>query len=254
MEREQAIFWIADAIGRLTGRVSRREWLRLGGLSLGGVSLPNLIRSRTTAEGTPAKNGLSAVRKVVLCSSFPADRRSTKPGTQSPTPARTFVGRLIRLARSVPGLQVGELMPRLAAQAHVGCAACRANQGQCPFQQRLLHADRAAASAQEPGKRHFARRRTVAMPGRSRQPFAAAARGVSSRNYLARTHLEHGHDSLARSGRRLSRPRWDPWLVHCDPNEPGFQIAGIGSLPDVAAPRFDRRVSLSQALDRHTAR
>ena len=44
---------------------------------------------------------------------------------------------------------------------------------------------------------------------------------------------------------------WDPWLLHCDPNEPAFQIAGLGTLPEISSERLSRRLSLSEAIGRH---
>jgi hypothetical protein len=43
----------------------------------------------------------------------------------------------------------------------------------------------------------------------------------------------------------------DPWLIHCDPNDPRFQIPGL-SLPEEVPPvRFDGRRSLLEAVNRH---
>ena len=47
--------------------------------------------------------------------------------------------------------------------------------------------------------------------------------------------------------------RYDPWLLACDPSEPGFTAPGCALAADLTPARFDQRRSLLEEVDRHFA-
>jgi hypothetical protein len=96
-----------QAEGRFCDGISRRDFLRIGGLALGGLSLPDLLRAETLA-GT--KHSHKAVIMVFLAGGPPhQDMVDLKP--DSPSGIR---GEFRPIATDVPGLDVCEHMPRLA--------------------------------------------------------------------------------------------------------------------------------------------
>lgn len=99
---------------RLCRGLSRRELLRIGTLSLGGLSLPWLLKVReaAAASGVPQR-----AKSVVLlfCSGGPSHIETFDPKMSAPAGARSVLG---EVATSVPGVTFGGTFPRLAQQAH----------------------------------------------------------------------------------------------------------------------------------------
>lgn len=88
--------------------ISRRSFLRIGGLSLGGLSLPEILQAEAMA-GTA--NSSKAVIMVLLPGGPPhLDMWDLKP--DAPAEIR---GEFKPIQTSVPGISICELMPRLAS-------------------------------------------------------------------------------------------------------------------------------------------
>src|SRR5947209_14098401 len=64
--QEFAMFSIHDQSPRLCDGITRREWLRVGGLGLGGISLPGLLHARTVAPVGNEKSFGRAKRCIVF--------------------------------------------------------------------------------------------------------------------------------------------------------------------------------------------
>src|SRR4051812_43519174 len=88
--------------------VTRRSFLKLGGLAMGGLALPDLLRAEAQA-GTGRAN--KSVIMVYLSGGLAhQDTFDLKP--DAPEGIR---GEFKPIATRVPGIQVGELLPRTAA-------------------------------------------------------------------------------------------------------------------------------------------
>ena len=107
---------IAAPPSRFCDGMSRRSWLRIGGLGLGGLALPELLRAEaasrsanSAAAGKPAKGVI-----MVLLPGGPThlDTFDLKP--DAPPEIR---GEFRPIATNVPGIDICELMPRLAGMA-----------------------------------------------------------------------------------------------------------------------------------------
>lgn len=89
--------------------VTRRSFLQIGGLAAGGLCLPDLLR----AEAQSGKLGHKSVIMVYLSGGLAhQDTFDLKP--DAPEGVR---GEFKPIATQVPGLMVGELLPKLAATA-----------------------------------------------------------------------------------------------------------------------------------------
>src|SRR5881628_2291241 len=91
-------------------RMSRRAWLQIGGLALGGLALPEILRAEAdSGRRNPAKGII-----MVLLPGGPThlDTLDLKPG--APAEIR---GEFRPIATNVPGIAICELMPRLAGMA-----------------------------------------------------------------------------------------------------------------------------------------
>ena len=96
--------------GRTCDGRSRRDFLKVGGLAMGGLGLPGLLRAESGAEESPGRLGHKAVIMVFLAGGPPhQDMVDLKP--DAPAEIR---GEFRPIATNVPGIDVCEHMPRLA--------------------------------------------------------------------------------------------------------------------------------------------
>src|ERR1700726_3783774 len=93
---------------RLSDRPSRREFLKIGGLALGGLSLPQILRAEAEA-------GISGSHKSVIMiflSGGPPHQDMVDLKPDAPAEIR---GEFNPIRTSVPGIDICEHLPRLAA-------------------------------------------------------------------------------------------------------------------------------------------
>src|SRR4051794_19161834 len=97
--------------------MSRRDWLRVGGLGLGGLTLPSLLRWESAAGSEPRRGSARSVI-VLFLSGGPShlDMWDLKPN--APQEIR---GTFRPMATRVPGTQFCEHLPRQAAVADKLC-------------------------------------------------------------------------------------------------------------------------------------
>src|SRR5690348_3925246 len=89
-------------------RVSRRNFLQIGGLAMGGLSLPEILRAQAEAG---QKSSTKSVIMIFLSGGPPhQDMVDLKP--EAPVEIR---GEFKPIDTNVPGIQLSELMPRVAA-------------------------------------------------------------------------------------------------------------------------------------------
>src|SRR5205085_57608 len=93
---------------RLCDKLTRREMLQVGGLGALGLSLPTLLQAQTG----PSRG--SARRCIVLFLMGGPPQHSTWDPKPDATP--DVRGPFGPIATNVPGIQISELMPRLAQQ------------------------------------------------------------------------------------------------------------------------------------------
>src|SRR5262249_910628 len=95
---------------RLCDGLTRREWLRVGGLGALGLSLPALLPAR---RHVPRGSCLGKANSCILLFPLggPPQHETWDPKDDAPVEVR---GELKSIASNVPGIRVGELMPRTA--------------------------------------------------------------------------------------------------------------------------------------------
>jgi hypothetical protein len=94
--------------GRYCDGISRRDFLRIGSLGLGGLSLPNVLRG----EAARGRKSHKAVIMIFMTGGPPhQDLYDIK--TQAPAEIR---GPFKPIATKVPGIQICEHLPRIAAR------------------------------------------------------------------------------------------------------------------------------------------
>jgi hypothetical protein len=100
---------------RLCEGPTRRQWLRVGGLGIAGLSLADLVRGR--AEAPSAGRSFGRARSCILCFLFGAPAHQDIWDLKPDAPAH-FRGEFRPIATTVPGLSVGEHIPYIARTAH----------------------------------------------------------------------------------------------------------------------------------------
>lgn len=87
--------------------IGRREFLRIGSLAAGGVTLADLCRRRAMADNVPRD---SAVIQIFLCGG-PSQHDTFDPKPLAPMECRPFDS----IETAMPGVRVTEFFPQLAA-------------------------------------------------------------------------------------------------------------------------------------------
>jgi hypothetical protein len=89
--------------------VSRRNFLTIGALGLGGLTLADMLRA---AERPGGDSGKSVIH--VHLDGGPPQMDTIDPKPEGPAEVR---GEFAPIATSVPGIRICELLPRIAARA-----------------------------------------------------------------------------------------------------------------------------------------
>ena len=234
--------------------LSRREWLRIGGLSALGIGLPQLIRSQAHAVAPMHANGLSgSFGKAKSCIVLfllggPPQHETWDPKPDAPSEIRGDLG---TIATATPGLRIGELMP-MTAKWTDRIAVLRA----------MATDDNAHSSSgywMLTGYPHSPKNNENALPGAPNNWPCIAS--------VVR-HLKGDATSLPGSVRlpeeiwNTGRILWpgqdagwlgdhaDPWLVNCDPHKKDFQVPTIALPADISNDRLLSRRALQETMNR----
>jgi hypothetical protein len=244
------MFSIHDGGIRLCDGLTRREWLHVGGLGLFGLSLPALLESRQAHAASAGRTfGKAKACIVLFLLGGPPQHETWDPKPDAPVEIR---GDLRPIASSLPGLHVGELMPRVARLAHRLCVL------------RAVATDDNAHSSSGywmlTGTPHQPTNAENVRPGAPNDwpCFGAVVR-----------HLRGDRGGLP-GAVRLPEHIWntgmipwpgqdagflgrgaDPWLLFCDPSQPGFRVPGLDLPAEVPPLRFSARASLLDQVNRH---
>jgi Protein of unknown function (DUF1501) len=261
---------------RLCDGTTRREWLRVGGLSLGGLSLASLLAQRANAAdsanaasnsaglsnrapGDSLRNALGnslggafgKAKSVIVfgLTGGPPQHETWDPKPNAPAEVRGEFG---TIASRTPGLLVGELMPKTAAWTHK-VAVLRA----------VVTNDNAHSSSgyqMLTGVPHVPlnQESAVPKPPNNAPSFGAVVRALRpapGQLPSAVTLPEHiwndGNFPWPGQDAGFLGQKHNPWLIHCDPSSPDFSVPGLALAADLAGPRVVGRRSLLDDLNRH---
>lgn len=231
-------------------RLSRREVLRIGGLSACGLTLPHLLRSQSQAAASEVAAGKAGKAKsciVLFLMGGPPQHSTWDPKPDAPADVR---GDIAPIATNVQGVSFGELMPRLSRHADKLCVL-----------RAMSTNDNAHSSSgyyMLTGRPHVPMNRENANPGAPNDwPFLGAAVQYldrSQRELPASVRLPchifntdgsvwPGQDSgfLGRSA--------NPWLLRCEPASQQYRVPEFSLPLDVSIERLEGRKSLLQDLN-----
>jgi hypothetical protein len=243
---------LTGAAAQLCDRLTRREILRLGGLGALGLSLPQLLEARATpAARTGAGFGRAKSCIVLFLMGAPPQHSTWDPKPGAPAEVRGEFG---PIATRVPGIQICELLPRLA-QWTDKLAILRA----------VSTGDNAHSSSgyyMMTGRPHQPMNSENANPGppndwptlgalvqacRPGRGLLPAAVRLPHRIFNTDGSVWPGQDSGF-----LGQPA-DPWLFTCQPGDPAFRIPEFSLDAQTPPARLQRRQSLLERIDRRIA-
>lgn len=239
---------------RMCDGVKRREAMRVGALSTIGLSLPHLLtdraisatRQQTSDGGSP---GFGKARSVILfwLLGGAPQHESWDPKLNAPAEIRGEFGAINTV---VPGISIGELMPRTASITDK-LAILRA----------VVTKDQAHSSS------GYQMLTGVPHIPLSQENVTSKAPNLAPSHASIMRALKPDHDGLPSSialpyhiandgeiiwpGQKagvLGR-KFDPWQLYCDPSQPDFSIPDLAFPEDIAAQRFQSRQSLLQQLN-----
>lgn len=231
--------------------LSRRELLRVGGVSLGGLTLSRLLQRRAeAAEGQPRARAKSVI--VLFNGGGIPQHETWDPKPEAPQEIR---GEFAAIPTRTPGLLVGELMPKTAQLtdkiAVVRTMATGDNSHSTSGYQMLT------------GAPHIPLSRENALPGKPNDSpsFNALVKALRpTRGGLPASivlpHRLANFDGLypwpGTDAGALGR-KFDAWLMECDPSAESFAAPGCALPAELPPLRFDGRLSLLEQLDRRIA-
>src|SRR5687768_17031186 len=95
--------------GRFCDAISRRNFLQIGSLAVGGLTLPAFLRLQARAAATGTRTDKSVIMICLGGGPSHIDTYDMRP--ESPVEYR---GEFLPISSNVPGMQMCELMPRQA--------------------------------------------------------------------------------------------------------------------------------------------
>lgn len=227
---------------------TRREMLRIGGLSSLGLTLPQLWAGQANAATKPkqAKNCI-----VLFLFGGPPQHSMWDPKPDAPAEVRGEFG---PIDTTVPGIRIASCFPQVAKVAKHVC-----------FVRSVSTRDNAHSSSgyyMLTGVPHAPMNSENANPGPPNDwpTFASIIRRLrGDQNGMPASvrlpmHIFNTDGSIwpGQDGGFLGRSA-DPWLFRCDPALPGFQVPELALVPDVSLERLSERRNLLTQLDREIA-
>jgi hypothetical protein len=229
---------------RLCDGLTRREWLRVGSLGLFGLSWPGLLQARQTETVRP---GTARACILLYLSGGPPQHETWDPKPDAPKEVR---GEFRPIASSLPGLMVGELMPRVARLAHRCCvlrAVSTADNAHSSSGYWMLTGHpypKPNTECNPPAGSDWPN--LGAVVGRLRQGGSLPAAVTLPEQMISNANIVAVGQNAGFLGRGA-----DPWLLTCDPSAPNFQVSGLGLPAEVPPLRLDDRRSLLEQVNRH---
>ncbi len=250
------MFSILDQGISLCDRMNRREWIRVGSLGAGGLSLSQLMAARNvaisapreTSSGTAASFGKAKSVILFWLTGGAPQHETWDVKTEAPPEIRGSFG---AIASKTPGMFVGELMPKtslLTDKIAVLRAVVTGDNAHSSSGYQMLTGvphiplNAESVTAKAPNLWPCADGVVRAL----RQP----RNGLPASVVLPEHIWNDGNFPWpGQDGGFLGR-KYDPWLLHCDPNSPQFNVPDL-SFPDEISPlRFDARRSLLDQINR----
>jgi hypothetical protein len=229
--------------------VSRRELLRVGGLSALGLSLPTLLASQAHASNSVRSSTFGKAKNVIFLwlQGGPPQHETFDPKPDAPAEIR---GEFKPIQTNVPGVQICELLPRISTICDK-LAIVRSIE---------THSDL------HDGSGYWVLTGYKYLGAQSRQisptdwPYLGSivkllkpSEKLPAYSSVWLPDVMRLNDNVQPAGQTAGwlGKRWEPERVYCDPSGPEFKMEGLSLPQDVPPLRLSGRESLLSQLDRH---
>jgi uncharacterized protein (DUF1501 family) len=217
--------------------LTRRHFLKAGFLGVGGLTLPDLFRAQ--AAGAARKRDTSVI--LLWLSGGPGHMETWDP---KPDAVAQYRGPFGAIATCVPGIQLGELLPRQARIANRLAFLRSVNHGTGDH----TKANHWMLTAY-PGPDFNASNLTQRKP--SLGSCITRLHGPNQPGmppYVAVPHLRGGTDNFYHYAASLGGAA-NPFIVDSDPNKKDFKVRGTTLPPNLNPGRLEDRRGLLKAMD-----
>jgi hypothetical protein len=241
---------VEASAGRAARDVTRREILRIGSLHLAGLTLPALLRAQASAATTGGGSFGKAKNVIFLwLQGGPPQHETFDPKPDAPAEIR---GPFKPISTNVPGIQIGELLPRTARIADklaiVRSLATDDNNHDVSGYWILTGVKYPFPSARQIKPTdwpYFGSVLKRIMPS----PTMPALTSVWIPD------LMRLNDNVQPAGQTAGflGPTWEPERFVGDPAQADYKIEGLALPGDIPAMRFDRRRDLLAQMESHFA-
>jgi hypothetical protein len=250
------MFSILGPLGRLCDAMSRRELLTVGGLSLCGLSLSNVLRQQAVGAEVPAtRRGFGTADSVVLIylQGSPSHIDLWDPKPDAPAEIR---GEFKPITTNTPGLLLGEVLPQLAKQSQhfslvrsigVDPKGLR-NHGAAIY---MLMTGHDPTNFSPTGLAQPPSREDLPSVGANIAKYRPGAAGRFSNIAVCGPVLEGKEIGVGQSAGLLGAG-FDPFTMYQDTTKP-IELAGFTLPSDVSLDRLSSRIDLRRAIDDHRA-
>jgi hypothetical protein len=233
---------------RLCDGLTRREFLRAGGLAMAGLTLPNLLHQRAAASTGSAPRARRCLQLFMWGGPAQQETFDLKPA------APEGIRSLFRpIPTSVPGIRICEHLPRLAQEAH-RYAILRSvthtgvNHGTSAYHMLTGHIHFTPGTLRHPTPNDYP------SVGCAVDRFGRQPRDLPAYVALPSVLLDGDGGEVPGQGPGFLGQRHAPFFVHGDPTRPDFTLETLALPADVAPGRLRERRGLQAALERHAAR
>src|SRR5579862_5119827 len=234
---------------KLRDGISRREWLRAGGLSALGLSLPALLQAGVRSGDRPGGGTFGRAKNVIYLwlQGGPPQHETFDP---KPDAAAEIRGEFKPIQTNVPGIQIGELLPRIAGI----CDKLAIVRSIC------THSDL------HDGSGYWVLTGNKYAGAQSRQisptdwPYLGSivkllkpSEKLPAYTSVWLPDVMRLNDNVQPAGQTSGwlGKRWEPERIICDPSGAEFKMEGLTLPADVPPLRLSGREDLLTQLDRH---
>ena len=226
--------------------LSRREFLRVGGLATAGLSLPVLLESQAHAASDSRAKAKACIQLYMWGGPSQLETFDLKPHA-----SEGFRSLFRPSATNVPGIQICEHLPRLARMAdcyailrsvtHTGV-----NHGTSAYHMLTGHIHATPGTLRHPSPSDYP------SVGCAATRFGRQPSDLPS--YVSLPSVLHDGDGgeVPGQGPGFLGQRYAPFLVSGDPTRRDFSIDALRLPPEVDCSRIRRRISLLAALDKES--
>ena len=237
-----------EVLGHFTGsgnHLSRRAWLRIGGLGWLGLSLPSLLRGESTAE-------VKSVAKSCVLFLLHGGPSQLDIWDMKPLAPAEVRGEFKPIATRVPGIRITEHLPRLASLSHLftivrSMTHTAVNHNTATYWVTTGHPplrDLIAFSPSENDFPHLGAQIALRKAGANNSPAAISLPDPVS---------DGPYTTPGQNGGFLGAA-YAPFAIYGDPNDDQFAVDGLGPGSEHSPGRLSGRRSLLRRFDEQLSR